>query len=79
LNALLDDVFGVLPDTGEALGNGQNSALVTPNQNFKGVLVSAFGGKNKRRFLAMAPDVPSTRIRRLAWRTSPLFRVQSFC
>jgi hypothetical protein len=39
--------------------------------------IPIFGGKDEHRFFALAPEFPSTRIRKLAWRTTPPFRVKS--
>jgi hypothetical protein len=58
LEALLDDVFGVFSDAAEAARNIQKPLLVTRDQNFKGPLVSDFGGSEKSGFFIPVRNVP---------------------
>jgi hypothetical protein len=65
LEALLDDVFGVLPDAGETSRNGKNLSLVMLDEHFKCGPVPTFGGKDERRFFILSCEVPPSRIRKL--------------
>src|SRR6202035_1367283 len=47
LKALLHDVFGVFSNPGAAERDGENPLLVTRDQNFKCLGISAFSGGNQ--------------------------------
>jgi hypothetical protein len=47
LEGLLDNIFCVLPDAGIASSKRKHSLLVTLNQDFKGPLISVFGGRDE--------------------------------
>jgi hypothetical protein len=66
VETLLDDVLCVFLDTGEAPHDGKSPSLVTPDENFKCVSISTFGGKDECRFFVLARDALSLQICKLA-------------
>jgi hypothetical protein len=66
VETLLDDVLCVFLDTGEASHDGKSPSLVTPDENFKCVSISTFGGKDELGFFILARDVLSLCVRKLA-------------
>jgi hypothetical protein len=49
LKGLLHDILGVLSRARNASRNEENPLLVSPDQDFKGVAIAAFGGNDERR------------------------------
>jgi hypothetical protein len=65
LKGLLNDVFGIFLDAGEASRNGTNPWLVTLDENFKGVSFSTFGSQDECCFFTLASHILPPRIRKV--------------